>query len=64
MPDKKAPAKKASGSQAVNRVGSVVEVKRGTVVVRPDGERVTTGSTYVLDTPGTHRVGDDEITVK
>lgn len=47
------------------RVGDVVEVAEGTVVTRPDlTVRTFTGTQYVCDVPGTHQLGDREVTVK
>ena len=46
------------------KVGEIVDVKEGAVIRRPDGTEVTsTGGVYVLDVPGTHTVGDEEIKV-
>lgn len=44
-------------------VGTTVEVADGTQVVRPDGSiKTVSGTAYVLDVPGTFRLGDDEVT--
>lgn len=53
-----------NSSKAI-RVGDLVDVKEGDVVVRPDGSRLTMGGTsYVLDVPGTHVIDGTEVKAK
>lgn len=49
---------------AKRKVGDVLEVPSDAQVERPDGTVSTvTGGTYVLDKPGTFKVGDREVVV-
>ena len=53
-------------AKKTEKVGTTIKVPKGAeVVVRPDGTQVTvSGGLYVLDTKGTHLVGDREVVAR
>ncbi|GAA4698292.1 hypothetical protein [Nocardioides nanhaiensis] len=59
MTENKAPSKASA------KVGDVVDVKDGALVVRPDDTSFNVhGTQYVYDAPGKFVVDGDEVTVK